>query len=284
MGFKHQHPNYKSYTSESFYLTDFPNDFNRSLEGFIIRLCNDEGNLLKHIINKIAAIIPMEVTDNYSWNYLLNDLKYYIRKLMENELYKIMDFLSELYEMSYYYITLDDFNDFLEEQSIGYSLNGNKTWDIREDVKITTENIDNTIVKVSDICEQTMLHLEQAKSHIIQNDNDRDRKDAVRDALSAMEALLKEITNANSVKEAIKLMRNIKIYGADFIVKEGLVLWDILQENYRDLRHGNPDISDLSYEECLYLVDRINCYINYICSIYKKQKSSFGGRSSAVVN
>lgn len=269
MSFKNQHPDYKSYSSNLFYVNEFPDAFKRALEGFIVRACNNESNRLKYIINRIAGIIPMEVTECWSWDYLLNDLKYYIRKLAESDFYKTMDIISELYEGSSN-ITLDDLNEFLKQQNIGYILRGVNQWDIRKDVEIKTGNLDSAILKVSDICEQTMLHLEQAKNHIIQNNSDRGRKDAVRDCLSAMEALLKQITNTQEIGDATKKLKSDPEYGPDFIVKDGLSIWDRIHRNYPDIRHGSPKVTDLSEEECLYWVNRINCFIDYICKIYRK--------------
>lgn len=60
-----------------------------------------------------------------------------------------------------------------------------------------------------------------------------------------------------------------KKYGNDFIVKDGLSIWDLMHKIYPDIRHGNPNSSDLSEDECLYWIDRINTYVIYMCNTHK---------------
>ena len=123
--------------------------------------------------------------------------------------------------------------------------------------------------EVKDICSQTLEHLEQAKQHLLTTENNRDRKDAVRDCMSAMESMLKKITGEKDIKSSIKRMRNDRCWGPDIIVKDGLSIWNRLHDMYPDVRHGNPQESEISDEEALYWIERISCYIRYISKKYK---------------
>lgn len=271
MSFKTEHKNYKGYQSDVYFVSELPSGFSSPLQGFIIRYAG-ENYSLSAIVNDIAAIIPTSPTTNWSHNYLLDDLSNNVGRLCKLALPKTMDFLKRLYVD--YGVPVDDVNEFLEDQNIGYVLSDDgfmgAVWELRENVSSRGEVIESAAEHVKDICAQTLSHLEQAVDHLLNTKNDRDRKDAIRDCMSAMEAMLKSLTGADEIGKATKALREAKVWGADAIVKDGLSLWNHLHQTYPDVRHGNPNASALSDEEALYWADRIMCFIRYMGRMHKK--------------
>ena len=274
MSFKKEHPEYLNYESNDFYVKKLPGNFMSSLEGFIARHC-EGANQLKSVINDIASRIPCEMTHNWGWDFLIDDLSRYLRDFESVKFHKIMDFLSDFYDRFQNEIDLEVFNEFLEDLKIGYKLNYDSwagvSWELKEDVSVRTSGISETSEKVKDICAQTLEHLEQAKEHLSATKTDRDRKDALRDCMSAMESMLKTITGEKDIKEATRKMRDDGTWGPDIIVKDGLSLWNRLHDMYPDVRHGNPEISQLTDEEALYWIERVTIYIKYLSKMYKNK-------------
>lgn len=116
------------------------------------------------------------------------------------------------------------------------------------------------------LCKQALEHLAQAAKQLASIDNDRARKDAIRDCLSAMESLLKTVTNTSDIKEATTSLRAIRS-GADTFVKDGLSIWAHIHRLYPDVRHGQTAASTMHKEEALYLVERIAAFIRYVSAI-----------------
>lgn len=272
MSFKEDHPSYKGYESDEFVVKELPRGFGAALQGFITRHCED-GNTLRVVINEMASLIPDQPTTNWGWDYLLRDLSDYTTKLCNGPMPKVMDFLAWLCEYNGTSASSKHLNEFLEEQKLGYILyTGSPTpyWEIRPSVTARTEAVEDASHQVKNVCQEALDHLNQAKKHLAETKTDRDRKDAVRDCLSAMEAMLKKLAQENDIKPATSKLRDQKIWGPDIIVKDGLSLWDRMHDLYPDIRHGNPKTADMTDEEALYWTDRIVCFIKYMSRIYSR--------------
>jgi len=275
MPFKKDHPDYRAYASDALHVSGLPDKFSASLQGFIIRQCDKNAGALKAALNDIAGRIPTEPTTNWGWDFLLNDVAFYVNKLCKLPMPKVMDFLSEACTNKSTSFSVDELNEFLEGQAIGYVLNdshpfGAPHWELRASVESRTFDVKETTTHVKDVCGQALEHLEQAREHLENTKTDRDRKDAVRDCLSAMESMLKELSGESDIKAATKKLRNSNSWGPDLIVKDGLSLWDRMHQLYPDVRHGNPNASNLSDEEALYWAERITCFIRYMSRVHKR--------------
>src|SRR5262249_49701852 len=149
-----------------------------------------------------------EPTTNWGWNYLIEDLQHYVSSLMSKPMPKVMDFLADdLCASNRFGLSVEKLNEFLEDLDFGYVLETgqwgqNPYWVLRESVTSRTEPIETTAQHVKDICKQTLEHLEQAREHLVNTKNDRDRKDAIRDCLSAMETMLKTLSGEADIKDA----------------------------------------------------------------------------------
>lgn len=270
MSFKENHPSYKAYESDEFAVKELPKGFGAALQGFIIRYCQD-GGTLKVFINEIASRIPDQPTTNWGWDYLLSDLSYNTTKLCNGPMPKVMDFIAWMCEYNGSSTFATQLNEFLEEQKLGYVLYADLPtlyWDLRPSVTARTEALEDASHQVKNVCQEALDHLNQAKKHLAETKTDRDRKDAVRDCLSAMEVMLKKLAKESDIKAATSELRNQKIWGSDIVVKDGLSLWDRMHDLYPDIRHGHPPKADITDEEALYWTDRITCFIKYMSRMH----------------
>ena len=189
-------------------------------------------------------------------------------------LHKMMDFLADLCLNSYLSFSVDDMNELLEDLGMGYVLVIDKwsgaSWQLRASVSSRVEAVEETSLYVKDICSQTLDHLKQAQEHLLNTKNDRDRKDAIRDCMSAMEAMLKTLSGKEDIKDATTVLRATNTWGPDIIVKDGLSLWNRMHDLYPDIRHGNPKVSTISDEEALYWLERITCFIRYMSRVHNR--------------
>ncbi len=181
-----------------------------------------------------------------------------------------MDFMSDFvkkYQDSY---ILEDLNDIFEEYDFGYRLRTNEAgafvpyWELLEEPERVEEAITTTQEEVKDICDQAFEHLEQAKDQLQKTDSLRAMKDALRDCLSAMEALINQMGGISDIKKSTKTLRDDGRWGNDIIVKEGLSIWNRMHDLYPDIRHGHHSPSVISREEALYWIDRIMAFVSYM--------------------
>lgn len=276
MGFRSDHPDYMGYESDDFYVNELPGNFTSALEGYITRNC-DSTQQLKSVVHDIESRIPMELTQNWGWDFLISDLSVCVSRLRKVKFHKVMDFLSDFYSQHEHSIELEDFNEFIEELELGYKLDGASwcgySWVLRENVTSRAESVSDASSSTKDICTQTFEHLDQAKQHLLETKTDRDRKDAVRDCMSAMESMLKNLSGENNIKDATKALRQSGNWGPDTIVKEGLSIWDRLHSLHPDIRHGSPNVTTITDEEAIYWVERISCFICYLAKRHRQLNS-----------
>lgn len=280
--FKEVHPNYQTYESEIYELQEMPKQIFSALQGLVIKAAKETqqgSHYLKKVINLIAESIPCELGTAWSADWLKQELDDYTSRLSNAKFYRQMDFFLKFAE--YEGVDVAELNELFEDESFGYKLQRLKQgdcyignhyeWILRDNVVSRTESIEETIETVQAVCSQAVAHFVQAKEQLTQDMSDRDIKDAVRDCLSAMESVVKKITNTNDIKEAIQEFRSSPhIWGRNEVVKEGLTLWDRMHNFYPDIRHGHPSISDLQAEEAIFWIERISAYVRYITKMYQK--------------
>lgn len=270
MTFLDNHENYKTYNNGKYYVNELPLEMQYALEGFLTRLAEGDANNLKFIINKIATIVNSGITRNWGWNYLLNDLSEAISILLKNDFHKFFDFLDILYINNV--ASAKEINRFLEDNDIGYKLNKDGLesiyWELRDENSVAPEIERSTNLIQTNInkCKQTKEHLKQLIINI-NTGSVRAMKDALRDALSAMEAIMKEITNTQDIKEADKELRNQNIIPS-FFIKDGISIWNLIHKEYPDVRHGNPNIKPITKEEVSYCLNKILIYIELLEKLY----------------
>jgi len=126
------------------------------------------------------------------------------------------------------------------------------------------QTVQKTIDQVPDQFQSTRQHLIQARKQLAELDDPRSRKDAVRDCLSALEALVKSISGANDIKAGVTVLRGQE-FGADEILREIQTVWQHLhQGDFRDVRHGQAIVHELDQAEALYWIERVLALVNYL--------------------
>lgn len=269
--FKTTHSDYESYRSEHYQVADIPDDLWSGLKGLIIRHC-DGADSLKAVVNAILTIVPTGPTNNWGYGFLQDDLDHAIRQIRGKPFARAMDAIGSVYEELLYTPFGDDLEELLEETGLGYYVDrdplSGSYWALRdEDTVSVAAEIDDAQREVKGVCEQALEHLEQAKANLKKGD-ERSRKDAVRDAMSAMEAMYKSLAGASDIADAYKALRDQGMWGPDIIVKDGYSMWNHLHHTYPDIRHGQASSSSLSDEEAHYWIVRILTFMRYMA---KKQ-------------
>ena len=82
--------------------------------------------------------------------------------------------------------------------------------------------------------------------------------------MSAMESMMKSLTNKSDIKDATLDLRSTGAWGPQEIVKEGLSTWNRLHDLYPDIRHGQAAATFASEEEAIYWTDRITSFMRYM--------------------
>ena len=265
--FKRTHPDYESYSGTHYEVKKVPKELVRAIEGLIVKHC--KGNLqLKNVVNVILTNIPEPPTQNWGGDWLIGDLSNAIAGIAAKPLPRFMDALGAVVEMFPETDFESELEELFKEHRFGYNIESgpgfDSYWELRdEQTRAVAAAVDETKVAMRGICEQALLHLEQTKSNLKKED-ERSRKDAVRDALSAMEAMYKQLSGKPDINDAYKALRDQKTWGPDAILKDGYSIWQQVHHLYPDIRHGQASGSSLSEEETQYWIERILAFLRHM--------------------
>lgn len=275
MKFRETHPNYETYDDSEFYMFSIPTGLVSALKGFILRYA-DDSDKLKIVCGDLATRIPCEPTTNWGWDWLVNDFDDLFRRLGQSKFYKFMDFIGDFVHEYVDEEGIEELNDLFEEYEFGYRLaddpRGGLIWNTAVSVSKRIASVEAAKGELKDVCDIAIEHLHQALQHLKKPHDERARKDAIRDCMSAMESMLKSLSATSDIKDATTKLRSENRWGEDTIVKDGLSIWNRLHDLYPDIRHGQSTSSQLSDDEALYWIDRISAFVTYI-SRRKKQLS-----------
>lgn len=262
------HPNYKSYSSDEYVVEKVPQEMVDKMCGIILRFCHQERLNLKSICDSAASYVPEAPTGNWGYDYLKNDLRDHLWSL-HKKLPNFMDFLAELIN------ELPEIEEPIEESfqecNFGYcigseELSTNYHWGLKQEISDISGPITDAIAATEDICHATCERLSLTLKKLPETNTLIGRKDAIREALHALEGFLKSITNTKDIKEADRVLRESpEKWGADKkIIGDGISIWNRFHEKHPDIRHGNPEVSEISYEEAVYWIQRISLYVSYL--------------------
>lgn len=233
----------------------------------------DIDGTIRNLSDIISEYTNMPKTENWGWDFIIRDMEEFMFRFINKPFYKFMDALSRITLIFFNGLIVDEINEILEENKLGYRLVNDETkpWiciNPHIDRAIDIYEVEETIEEVSI---QAASHIRQAKEQLSRCEDSRARKDAIRDCLPAMETLLKKITDTNSVDNAVSLMiKDSNTWGPKIIVTDGIKMWKLFHEEYRDIRHGDDDISDITLEQSTYFIDRILSYATYLSKIALK--------------
>lgn len=270
MSFREDIPNYKTLHSEKYNLSSVDNSVWQKLEAYAQKVCKNVDDLIC-VTNKLSEIAIVPATTNWGWNFVIHDLSNVIssisKQVKDGKFYLFMDAIATIVEIGN--LDLYEVDEFLTDFNIGYCLKQNPFtkkyyWVLRDEISDLSENIEMTQDLIKDGFKQAVEHFDQAKKQLMDAQNERARKDAVRDCASAMESIVKILGKDEDISIASKNLRNQNIWGKDIIVKDGNSIFNTLHRLYPDFRHGSTEMSTMSIEESQYWVDRITTYVNYM--------------------
>lgn len=282
--FEEKFPHFKDLKNIGLYYTKIPKKFLDDLQGLIIRqyypvyhlysLCQ----LLSQLIpSKPIAIYYSEENEEWIEYLLLEELDKQLLKLSSN-FPRFMDFLAWLYIKILDTEDRIDFDDLLQKYGIGYKLNKVDEdfyeWDRLEKTDYELyilDKIKHVEEEASNTSKQIIQHLHSIRKNLIRASNEREIKNALRDALSALEAYLKQKTNTTEIKDSVKELVNKNILEKT-IIRYALKIWHDCHKLYPDLRHGTSDVheSSITKEESLFWIGEIMNYILLIHNTFKK--------------
>lgn len=269
MSFVNDVPNYKTLESDIYFTDELPDDIWDEFHAYAARVARKIGT--KKAVNILNDIVLLPPTTNWGESFLQEDLDYAIRTIRNKGDFPLaMDAILTIVQKGC--LNLDEINDWLMRNKIGYFIAenpvhnyiGGSFWKNRETIDNIASELEDTSSMVKSVSQQALEHLEQAKFQLENIENERARKDAVRDCASAMEAVIKEYGKINDIRDATKSLRGSGKWGKDEIVKDGDAIFNTLHRLYPDLRHGSTESSEMTREEAIYWVDRIMAYIKYM--------------------
>lgn len=267
MSFRNIFPDYETFDESDFYMSSIPAGICSALEGFITKYCENAAKL-KSVCHLLAAHVPCELTSNWGWSFLIEDLSVLLHRLGAGKFYKLMDCLEDFAGKYLDDDGFEELNDLLEEYEFGYRLRREpfcgSTWELAAEISHRTASIEAAREELRDSFGMAFEHLGQAIEHLKKADTDRSRKDAVRDCMSAMESMMKSLSSQADIKDATSRLKSEGCWGPPEIVKDGLSIWNRLHDLYPDVRHGQPSATPLTEEEALYWTDRITTFMGYI--------------------
>jgi hypothetical protein len=279
--FAEQFKDYGQYDESDCYRKSVPANLSGGLAEILISSCatgddNTTVPIMQGVANELLAMAARKPTSNWDAGALGTDIRAAFDILQESKFDRFMDATLNAFQHVYKtHPTVRDnlvrqLNDLLLAANMGYTVRAADTerllWEARNQAAGGVSSLAAAAEAVRDISKEALEHLEQAKAHLLSPTNSRSRKDAVRDAMSAMEAMVKKLASLGDLEKATKKLRTEKVWGNDHIVKDGYSTWGKLHHDHPDIRHGQPSQTDIDLEEALYWIDRIAAYVRYMAA------------------
>lgn len=271
MKFLEQHPNYMAYIHEEYNVSSLPFTLSRSNLNALVHSClyscSDEDDIVQNayrLQNALAAELQASPCDFFTYDYMKEEITRILNNSRSQGLAPFMDGLRVIIEVTQ---DIEKINEFLQDHSIGYVAEwGANTvyWEISTGTENQVASLVEAVETIPDDFQNTNAHIRQAITQLHDGQDERSRKDALRDALSAVEAYVKYVSGKNNIYSSCRELTNmIQAPDASFI-SEGADLWNEIHETYPDIRHGNEARTVLELPEALYYIERLMCYLKYI--------------------
>lgn len=270
--FRSAHPNFRQYSDEPYASTYVPDSLTGALSGVLLRLIDDQGISLRPIVDRVRSHAGDGPTGNWSPGPLAEDLSAAFRSLARNSdrFPKFMDALLDAVDVIQRrgpHDVIEDANETLRDQELGYEISrgmmGELTWTLREPQHTLGAVVDEIQERVEDICSQTTAHLDQLKRQLEVGD-ERSRKDALRDALTALETLMRQLTGTHDVRAATAALKADNSWGPPRLLNEGQSVWESVHALHPDVRHGDPRASSLPRDEASFWIRRVLAFAHYL--------------------
>jgi hypothetical protein len=280
--FAHQFKDYEQYNDGDWYRKSVPANLPSTLAEVLAAACGADGEsatatTMSSVANELLAIAGKKPTSNWDTGSLKAEIRSAYHILVESGFDKFMDATLNAAQRlckahpSAQTTLLDKINDTLLRANMGYTVRtvdgtDHLAWEARSEAVAGVALLNATGAAVADLSKEAFEHLEQAKTHLLNPASARSRKDAVRDAMSAMEAMVKKLAGENDYDDACKKLREEKVWGIDQIIKEAQSVWGFLHKHHPDVRHGQASGTDITIEEAIYWIDRVTAFVRYMAS------------------
>jgi hypothetical protein len=280
--FAQQFKDYAQFHDGDCYRKSVPANLSGSLAELLVSACGPEAEsstatIMRKVTDDLLTMAGKKPTGNWDVGPLKTEIRAAFRILEEGSFDKFMDATLNAFHRLYkahpgtQEKLIGSINNILLAANMGYTVrtiddSDRLLWESRADAAAGVASLQAAAEAVADISKEALGHLEQAKNHLLNPTNSRSRKDAVRDAMSAMEAMIKKLGKDSDFDAASKKLRDEKVWGYDQIVKDGHSVWGLLHKHHPDIRHGQPTGTDINLEEALFWIDRITAYVRYMAS------------------
>ena len=280
--FEQDFKNYECYSDGDYYRKTVPDGLVDSLAGIYADECGADGDpetvrRMVSVASDLLVMVGNKATTNWDIGVLRAEIKATFHIMCEVKFDRFMDGTRKVAERLYKGMPQTSRKDFLRkvnsvlnDSNFGYTLRQSVnepdtlTWEARWKAAAGVAALTSASESLEGVFPEALEHIQQAKDHLLKPDEPRARKDSVRDAMSAMEAMLKKLASVKDIKDATKKLREEKCWGLDQIVKDGLSIWNHLHRLYPDIRHGQLTRSEIDLDEALYWLGRIAVYITYM--------------------
>ncbi len=280
--FVHQFKDYEQYDDAECYRKSVPANLSSALAELLVSACGPDGEsatatTMSRVANDLLTMAGKRPTTNWDTASLKAEIRSAYHILEESGFDKFMDAtLNAVQRLSKTHPSaqpalLDKINDTLLTANLGYTVRtvdgtDRLAWEARAEAAAGVVSLNVTAAAVADTSKEAFEHLEQAKTHLLNPASSRSRKDAVRDAMSAMESMVKKLAGENDYDDACKKLRDEKVWGIDQIIKEAQSVWGFLHKHHPDVRHGQANGTDITLEEAIYWIERITTFVRYMAS------------------
>jgi hypothetical protein len=280
--FAHQFKDFSQYDDGDCYRKSVPANLSGTLAELIVSSCgpNSEpstATTMRKVTDDLLTMAGKKSTENWDIGPLKTEIRAAFHILEEASFDKFMDATLNAFHRLYKahpgtrQQLVDKINGILLAANLGYTVRtvdstDRLAWEARAEAAAGVASLDETAAAIRDFSTGAFDHLAQAKTHLLNPASSRSRKDAVRDAMSAMEAMVKKLGGENDYDDACKKLRGEQVWGNDQIVKEAQALWTFLHKHHPDVRHGQASSTDITLEEAVYWIDRITTFLRYMAS------------------
>jgi len=280
--FAQQFKEYAQYNDGDCYRKSVPANLSGSLAELLASACGPDGEsatatTMRKVADDLLTMAGKKPTTNWEVGPLKAEIRAAFHILEESSFDKFMDATLNAFQRLYkahpsaHAKLVGSINDILLTTNMGYTVRtveGSERllWEARAEAAAGVSSLTAAAEAVADISQEAFDHLHQARSHLLNPTNSRSRKDAVRDAMCAMEAMIKKLATDGDFDGACKKLRDEKVWGNDQIVKEGQSVWGLLHKHHPDIRHGQLSGTDINLEEAIFWIDRITAYVRYMAS------------------
>jgi len=280
--FAQQFKDYEQYDDGDCYRRSVPANLSSALADGLLSGCGPDGEsstatIMGKVANDLLTMAGKKPTANWDAGSLKAEIRSAYHILEESSFDKFMDATLNAVQRlrkahpSSGMAFVSTINDILLAANMGYTVRtvdatNRLAWEARAEAAAGVAALDATAAAVADVSKEAFEHLEQAKTHLLNPASLRSRKDAVRDAMSAMEAMVKKLAGQNEYDDACKKLRDEKVWGIDQIIKEAQSVWGFLHKHHPDVRHGQASGTDITLEEAVYWIERITTFVRYMDS------------------